>query len=258
MAVLYERRDAAAILTIDRPERRNAVDGDTARELYGRFREFVDDDGAKVLIVTGGGGKAFCAGADLKAMSNPIGDTPREGARKVDGPMGFTRAHSPKPTIAAVEGWCVAGGLEIACWCDVRIAAQSATFGCLERRWGVPLCDGGTLRLPRIVGSGRALDLIMTGRTIDANEALTIGLANRVVPDGTALDAALAYAEQIAGYPWECVLSDRQSLYQGYDMPLADALANEGALGRTVMEAAGRGALRFASGAGRHGVQPAT
>jgi enoyl-CoA hydratase len=255
MPVRYERRGAAAVLTIDRPERRNAVDGDTAMELYARFREFVDDDGARVLVVTGAGGQAFCAGADLKAMSNPTGAAPRDGSGRprVEGPMGFTRAHSPKPTIAAIEGWCVAGGLEIACWCDVRIANESATFGCLERRWGVPLIDGGTQRLPRIIGHGRALDLILTGRTVDAREALAIGLVNRVVPDGTALDAALAYAEQVAAYPWECVLADRQSLYEGAGKPLADGIAYEAALGRTVVPAAAAGAQRFASGAGRHG-----
>ena len=256
MPVYYERRGNAAIVTIDRPDRRNAVDGDTAMALYAHFREFVEDDAARVLIVTGAGGKAFCAGADLKAMSNPTGDAPRDGSGKprVEGPMGFTRAHSPKPTIAAIDGWCVAGGLEIACWCDVRIVSESSTFGCLERRWGVPLIDGGTQRLPRIIGQGRALDLILTGRSVDAQEALAIGLANRIVPDGTVLEAALAYAEQIAAYPWECVIADRQALYEGAGKPLADGIAIEATLGRAVVPAAGAGAMRFASGAGRHGV----
>src|SRR4029079_4964205 len=193
---------------------------------------------------------------DLKAMSNPTGPAPRDGSGKprVEGPMGFTRAHSPKPTIAAIEGWCVAGGLAIPCWCDVRIDGESATFGCLGRRWGVPLIDGGTQRLPRIIGQGRALDLILTGRTVDAREALAIGLVNRVVPDGGALDAALAYAEQIASYPWECVIADRQALYEGAGQPLAEGIAYEATLGRTVVPAAAAGAQRFASGAGRHGV----
>jgi enoyl-CoA hydratase len=245
MAVRYERRGAAAIITIDRPERRNAVDGPTAAELRDRFHAFVADDGARVLIVTGAGGKAFCAGADLKAMSNPV--------MADEGPMGFTRLQSPKPTIAAVEGWCVAGGLEIACWCDIRVAGESATFGCLERRWGVPLIDGGTVRLPRIVGLGRALDLILTARTVDAREALAIGLANRVVPDGHALGAALELAETIAAFPQECVLSDRASAYASLGEPVADALKTEAQLGRAVIEVAQRGAQRFASGEGRHG-----
>ena len=245
MAVRYERRGAAAVLTIDRAERRNAVDGPTAAQLHEGYVRFVEDDGARVLIVTGAGGQAFCAGADLKAMSNPV--------NAPEGPMGFTRLQSPKPTIAAVEGWAVAGGLEIACWCDVRIAGESATFGCLERRWGVPLIDGGTQRLPRIVGLGRALDLILTGRTVDAREALAIGLVQRVVSDGTALDAALAMAEEIAAFPQECVIADRQSVYDGLGQPLAEGLRIEAETGRGVVGAAQAGAQRFASGAGRHG-----
>ncbi len=245
MAVLYERRGAAAILTIDRPDRRNAVDRATAEALRARYGEFVADDGARVLIVTGAGGQAFCAGADLKAMDNPIAAP--------EGPMGFTRVESPKPAIAAIEGWCVAGGLEIACWCDVRVAGESAKFGCLERRWGVPLVDGGTQRLRCIVGIGRALDLILSGRTIGAAEALAIGLVNRVVADGTALMSALDLAEQIAAFPWECVLSDRRAVYEGIGKPLAEALRTEAELGRGVIGAAQRGTARFASGEGRHG-----
>ena len=246
MAVRYERSGAAAVLTIDRPERRNAVDAETAAALRDRYHEFVADDAAKVLVVTGAGGEAFCAGADLKAMNNPT--------MAPEGPMGFTRYDSPKPTIAAVDGWCVAGGLEIACWCDLRVAGEGSTFGCLERRWGVPLIDGGTVRLPRIVGMGRALDLILTGRTIDAHEAQAIGLVQRVVPKGGALDAALALAEQIAGYPWECVLSDRRSAYDAFNLDTMEgALTNEAQLGRAVVLAARDGAMRFASGEGRHG-----
>lgn len=245
MPVHYEERGVARILTIDRPERRNAVDAATAAELRDGFRRFEDDGDARVLIVTGAGGEAFCAGADLKAMSNPI--------MAPEGPMGFTRLVSSKPTIAAVEGWCVAGGLEIACWCDMRIASENSTFGCLERRWGVPLIDGGTVRLPQIVGLGRALDLILTARAIDAAEAHAIGLVTRVVPKGEALSSALALAEQMAAYPWDCVISDRQSAYRALDLPLAAALESEAQLGRSVIVAARDGAMRFASGEGRHG-----
>jgi enoyl-CoA hydratase len=246
MSVRYERTGAAAVLTIDRPERRNAVDGPTAAALHEGFQRFVADDAARVLIVTGAGGEAFCAGADLKAMSNPV--------MAPEGPMGFTRLHAPKPTIAAVEGWCVAGGLEIACWCDIRIAAEGAQFGCLERRWGVPLIDGGTQRLPRIIGLGRALDLILTARLVDAHEALAIGLAQRVVPKGGALSAALELAELIAAFPQECVIADRQALYEGLGKTLDEGLAIERDLGRAVVGIAARGAQRFASGEGRHGV----
>ncbi len=243
MPVHYERRGAAAVITIDRPERRNAVDRDTAEALRTHFREFVLDDDARVLIVTGAN-STFCAGADLKAMNNP--------AAAPEGPMGFTRLASPKPTIAAVEGWCVAGGLEIACWCDVRVAARSAVFGCFERRWGVPLIDGGTQRLPRIVGLGRALDMILSGRPVDAVEALAIGLANRVVDDGQALPAALELAERIAAFPWECVIADRRGVYEGLALSLEEGLKLEAQVGREVIPAAQAGAARFASGEGRH------
>ena len=245
MSVLYERIGAAAVLTIDRPERRNAVDGATAALLHERYREFVADDGARVLVVTGAGGKAFCAGADLKAMSNPV--------MAPEGPMGFTRLQSPKPTIAAIEGYAVAGGLEIACWCDIRVAGASAQLGCLERRWGVPLIDGGTQRLPHIVGLGRALDLILTGRLIGTHEAMAMGLVQHVVPDGDALMEALALVEQIAAFPQPCVLADRQAVYDGLGKPLIEGLAIEAALGRAVVVEAQDGAKRFAGGEGRHG-----
>ncbi len=248
MAVNYERHNATRIVTIDRPERRNAVDRETAEALRAHYYEFAADGDARVLVVTGAGGQAFCAGADLKAMNSPVA--------AAEGPMGFTRVISPKPTIAAVEGWCVAGGLEIACWCDVRIAARGAKFGCLERRWGVPLIDGGTQRLPRIVGLGRALDLILSGRVIDAQEALAIGLASRVVDDGAALDAALALADELAAFPWDCVIADRQALYAGLGQPLLEGLSIEAALGREVLAEAQKGAARFASGEGRHGQRP--
>ncbi len=247
MAVHYERRGNAAIITIDRPEARNAVDGETAGLLRARYQDFAADSDARVLIVTGAGGKAFCAGADLKKINNPANDPA--------GPMGFTRLQSEKPTIAAVEGWCVAGGLEIACWCDVRIAGETARFGVLNRRWGVPLIDGGTVRLPRIVGLGRALDLIMTGRDIDAAEALSMGLVNRVVPAGAALDAALEMAETIAAAPWASVLSDRESVYACLGLPLTQGIEREAEIGRKVLRVGAEGAARFAAGEGRHGAR---
>src|ERR671914_1767176 len=184
--VRYERAGAAALITIDRPQRRNAVDGPTAAALLEAYERFADDDDARVLVLSGAGDAAFCAGADLKALATLDPDAPA-------GPMGFTRLASPKPAIAAIAGWCVAGGLELALWCDLRIASEDARFGCLERRWGVPLIDGGTQRLPRVVGLGRALDLILTGREVDAAEALSIGLVNEVVPDP--LRRALELAE---------------------------------------------------------------
>jgi enoyl-CoA hydratase len=244
MTVRYERVGAASVLTIDRPERRNAVDGDTAKDLLAGYRRFEEDDAARVLVVNGAGGEAFCAGADLKAMNNP--------ARAPEGPMGFTRLMSPKPTIAAVEGWCCAGGLEIACWCDIRIAAEGARFGVLNRRWGVPLIDGGTQRLPRIVGLGRALDLALTGRIVDHDEALAMGLVTRVVPRGEALEVALAVAEQLAGFPQECMLADRHCIYDALGTPLSEGLQREAEFGLSVIGLAAQGAARFASGEGRH------
>ena len=172
----YERRDHAALVTIDRPERHNAIDGPTAQALLEAFNRFAADDDAHVLVLTGAGDQAFCAGADLKALETLDPDAP-------GGPLGFTRLASPKPTIAAISGHCLAGGFELALWCDLRVATTTATFGCAERRWGVPLIDGGTQRLPRIVGTGRALDLILTGRTIDAHEAHAIGLVTELADD---------------------------------------------------------------------------
>src|SRR2546423_11846153 len=181
------------VVRIGRPEKRNAIDSDTAARLLEEFTEFDADESQRVAVLTGDE-RAFCAGADLTSL-------PR---LRPSGPLGPTRLQLSKPVIAAVEGWCVAGGFELALWCDLRVAGASARFGCLERRWGVPLIDGGTQRLPRIVGLGRALDLILTGREVDAEEALAMGLVNRVVPDGTALDAAMELAEQIAAFPWTC------------------------------------------------------
>jgi enoyl-CoA hydratase len=242
--VRYERRGAAAVLTIDRPGRRNAVDAGTASALRDGLRRFEADGGARALILTGAG-EAFCAGADLKALDLDV-DHPA-------GPMGFTRLTPSKPTIAAIEGWCLAGGLELALWCDLRIATATATFGCFERRWGVPLIDGGTQRLPRVVGMGRALDLILTGRPVEAEEALAIGLVTEVVEPGRQLERALELAERLASFPQETMLSDRRAAIEGAALPLAEGLRLEHRLGREVLDVAARGAARFAGGEGRHG-----
>lgn len=241
----YERVGAAAVLTIDRPERRNAVDAATARALRRGFDDFEADDGARVLVLTGAGEEAFCAGADLKAIDLDVDDPA--------GPLGFTRLTPSKPAIAAVSGWCLAGGLELALWCDLRIATEDATFGFFERRWGVPLVDGGTQRLPRIVGIGRAMDLILSGRPVDAEEALRIGLVNEVVRRGAHLERSLELAERIAAFPQETMLADRRAAIEGFGLPLADGLALEHQLGREVLHIAAQGAARFASGEGRHG-----
>jgi enoyl-CoA hydratase/carnithine racemase len=194
--VRYERTGAAAVLTIDRQARRNAVDGKTAEALRDGYREFVADDEARVLVLTGGGDVAFCAGADLKAI-----ETLDPRLMAPEGPLGFTRLTSPKPTIAAISGWCLAGGFELALWCDLRIAAEGSTLGYPERRWGVPLIDGGTQRLPRIVGMGRALDLILSGRMVEADEALAMGLLTEIVPPGKHLERALEDAAALASFP---------------------------------------------------------
>lgn len=242
--VRYERRGAAAVLTIDRPERRNAVDAATAAELRKGLERFEADEDARVLILTGAG-EAFCAGADLKAIDLDV-DHP-------GGPMGFTRLTPSKPTIAAIDGWCLAGGLELALWCDLRIATTRTTFGCFERRWGVPLIDGGTQRLPRAIGMGRALDMILTGRAVDAEEAERIGLVTEVVEPERHLDRSLELAERVAAFPQETMLSDRRAALEGAGLPLAQGLDLEHRLGREVLEVAVRGAARFAGGEGRHG-----
>jgi enoyl-CoA hydratase len=246
--VTYERVGAAAVLTIDRPERRNAVDGPTAELLRQGFERFEADDDARVLVLTGAGGVAFCAGADLKAI-----ETFADRLDLPDGPMGFTRRTPSKPAIAAIEGWCLAGGLELALWCDLRIASEGSTLGYPERRWGVPLIDGGTQRLPRIVGLGRALDMILTGRMVAVDEAQAMGLVNEVVPRGGALDRALEIAEALAGFPQSTMLADRRAAIEGFGLPLADGLALEALAGREVFEDAQRGAARFAGGEGRGG-----
>ncbi len=254
--VTYERRGAAGVLTIDRPERRNAVDPATADQLLAAYREFEGDDDARILILTGAGDEAFCAGADLKSVAAAIDDKgiaeqwlkPRP-----EGPLGFTRVTSPKPTIAAITGWALAGGLELALWCDLRIGTETAKLGFPERRWGVPLIDGGTQRLPRIIGMGRALDLILSGRIVDAEEALAMGLLTEVVGPGQHLDRALEMAEGLARFPQETMLADRRSALEGFGRTLEEGLALEAAIGGSVSGVGVEGAARFAAGEGRGG-----
>ena len=234
----YERVGAAALLTIDREHRRNAVDAATAVALREGLDAFEADDDARVLVLTGAGDVAFCAGADLKAIESFAGRL-----EAPEGPFGFTRLTASKPTIAAIDGHCLAGGLELALWCDLRVASPQSTIGCAERRWGVPLIDGGTQRLPRAIGLGRALDLILTGRTIAAAEALEIGLLTRVADD--ALAAAIALAEEIAAFPQDTVRSDRQAALEGFGLPLSEGLALEAELGRERIVTAIDGAKRF-------------
>jgi enoyl-CoA hydratase len=247
-AVSYERRGAAALVTIDRQHRRNAVDGPTAELLHEAYLRFEADDDARVMVLTGAGGVSFCAGADLKAQETFAGRLMSE-----EGPMGFTRLTPSKPTIAAISGFALAGGLELALWCDLRIATEGSTLGYPERRWGVPLIDGGTQRLPRIVGLGRALDLILTGRMIDAGEALQMGMLTEVVAAGAHLDRALELAEGLARFPQRTMLADRKAAIDGFGLPLADALALEAQAGPEVYEEGARGAARFAVGEGRGG-----
>ena len=247
-AVRYERKGAAALVSIDRQERRNAVDGPTAVALHEAYTRFEADEQARVLVLTGAGDIAFCAGADLKAT-----ETFTARLMADEGPMGFTRLTPSKPTIAAISGFCLAGGLELALWCDLRIATADSTLGYPERRWGVPLIDGGTQRLPRIVGQGRALDLILTGRMIDAQEALGMGLLTEVVPTGKHLERALELAEGLARFPQETMLAERRAAIEGLGMTLAEGLALEAKAGPEVFAAGQRGARRFAAGEGRGG-----
>lgn len=258
----YERAGTAAVLTITRRERRNAVDADTAAELLDAYHRFKSDDQARVLILTGEGPEAFCAGADLKAVAERgeafAGDDPQAAVDEwLDtvpaGPLGFTRLTSTKPTIAAVSGWCLAGGLELALWCDLRISTASGRFGYPERRWGVPLIDGGTQRLPLVVGMGRALELILTGRIIDAAEAHAWGLVNEVVDEGAQLDRALEMAEALASFPQPTMLSDRIAAIEGAGLTLDDGLALEERVGRQSVITGVLGAARFAGGEGRGG-----
>ena len=245
VSVRSERDGPVTTVVLDRPHARNAVDLATAGALADAFRAFEADEDARVAVLWGAGG-TFCAGADLKAMDNRV-------APEGDGPMGPSRMRLAKPVIAAVAGHAVAGGLELACWCDLRVVEESAVLGVFCRRFGVPLIDGGTFRLPYIVGLGRALDLILTGRPVSADEALRIGLADRVVPDGEARAAAEELSRELARFPQPTMLADRASVYEGLGRPLDDALRNEFARGVGVLTEARHGAARFAAGDGYHG-----
>lgn len=254
MSLRLERREACLIVTIDRPTVRNCVDGPTAAALADAFRSFEADRDLAVAILTGAG-EHFCAGADLKALASGDASRSHRLDPEGDGPMGPTHSLLSKPVLAAVEGYCVAGGLELACWCDLRVASATAVFGVYCRRFGVPLIDGGTVRLPRLIGQSRALDLILTGRPVDAQEALAIGLANRVVPAGGALDAALVLAQQIAAFPQVCLRGDRRSVLEQWGLSESAAMANEFAHGLSTLQSGETldGASRFRSGEGRHG-----
>ena len=251
MSVRVEHDGPVVVVTIDRPDVRNAVDGPTAAALADTFRAFDADDAHAVAVLTGAG-DTFCAGADLKAFRTDRSNTV---AAEGDGPMGPTRMLLSKPVVAAVEGHAVAGGLELALWCDLRVAARDAVFGVYCRRWGVPLVDGGTVRLPRLVGQSHALDLILTGRGVSGDEALRIGLANRLTEPGRALDGALALAHELAALPQTCLREDRASSYEQWGLSLGDALRVEYEHGRRSLAARELGANvdRFVGGAGRHG-----
>jgi enoyl-CoA hydratase len=244
MTVRVEREGAVTTVVLSRPGARNAVDRETADALTRAFREF-DDSDADVAVLWGEGG-TFCAGADLKALDNHVGE---DG----DGPMGPTRLRLSKPVVAAVAGHAVAGGLELALWCDLRVAEEEAVFGVFCRRWGVPLIDGGTVRLPRLIGESRAMDLILTGRPVGAREAYEMGLANRIVPAGTARQAAEELAREIARFPQTCLRGDRLSVLEQHGLGEAEAMRNELRHGLAALSHAADGAARFASGAGRHG-----
>jgi enoyl-CoA hydratase len=247
--VRVDKAGPVTTVLINRPEARNAVDGPTAAALADAFRAFDADATASVAVLSGVG-PAFCAGADLKSVGTERGNrlTPVPDG---DGPMGPSRMKLSKPVIAAVHGHAVAGGLELALWCDLRVADTTAVFGVFCRRWGVPLIDGGTVRLPRLIGQSRALDMILTGRPVAAEEALAMGLANRVVPAGTALAAAQELALRLAAFPQTCLRADRASAYEQWES--ADPMATELAHGQKALLEAQEGASRFASGAGRHG-----
>lgn len=252
MSVHYEVEGPIAVVTIDRPEVRNAIDGSTAKQLAESFQNFESDDALSVAVLTGADG-TFCSGADLKAVSSDQNNlrVDLEG----DGPLGCTRMSLSKPVIAAVEGHAVAGGLELALWADLRVAANDAVFGVYCRRWGVPLVDGGTIRLPRLIGQSHANDMILTGRGVSGQEAFNMGLANRLCSPGMALSEAQNLAQQLAEFPQLCLRSDRRSSYEQWGMSFEDALRNETVLGRETIESGEtrEGATRFAQGAGRHG-----
>ncbi|HKY04900.1 MAG TPA: crotonase/enoyl-CoA hydratase family protein [Blastocatellia bacterium] len=250
MAVRVEKSGAVTTIILSRPEVRNAVDREHAELLASAFRSFDEDDAARVAVFYGDHG-TFCAGADLKAIAAGKANRTEPAG---DGPMGPTRVKLGKPVIAAISGYAVAGGLELALWCDLRVVEEGATLGVFCRRWGVPLIDGGTVRLPRLVGLGRALDLILTGRAVGAREALGMGLVSRVVPEGKAREAAESLAREIAGFPQACLRGDRASAYEQFDLSFEQAMMNEFKHGLVALEAeAVSGASRFADGAGRHG-----
>lgn len=249
MTVRVEKNGAVTTVILDRPHARNAVDGPTAMELHAAFDAFDKDDSASVAVLWGDNG-TFCAGADLKSIGTPQSNPVH---RTGPAPMGPSRMVLSKPVIAAVSGYAVAGGLELALWCDLRVVEQDAVMGVFCRRWGVPLIDGGTVRLPRLIGHSRAMDLILTGRAVDADEAHAIGLANRVVPKGQARQHAEALAAELAQWPQQCMRSDRMSLLSQWGMSEADAMDVEfGSLSRVAAESL-EGAARFSAGAGRHG-----
>jgi enoyl-CoA hydratase len=251
--VLFDCDESICTITLNRADKRNAVNRVVAEELHAAFERFENDDTLRVAVLTGAGGN-FCAGADLSAIGDPALRNDLDPAGGGNGPMGPTRMALSKPLIAAVNGYAVAGGLELALLADLRIADEDAIFGVFCRRWGVPLIDGGTVRLPRLVGTGRALDLILTGRPVAAPEALAMGLVNQITASGCALAAAQALARQIAAFPQQCMLTDRRSAYEQWHLPLAQALRQEGARGVSIVFAEGEaGADRFARGAGRHG-----
>lgn len=252
MSVSVDQQGRITVITLQRPETRNAVDGPTARALAEAFQAF-DQDAASDVAVFHGANGTFCAGADLKAVAAEEGAN--ELSQEGNGPMGPSRMVLGKPVIAAISGHAVAGGLELALWCDLRVVEQSAVMGVFCRRWGVPLIDGGTVRLPRLIGHSRAMDLILTGRPVLAEEALSMGLANRVVPDGEVLAVALALAEQLIAYPQKCMRSDRLSAYEQWDLSYNEAMVNEFTRGMGVIESREtvEGAQRFTSGKGRHG-----
>lgn len=254
MSVHVERKGPVTVVTLDRPASRNAVDGPTARALADAFREFESDEQAAVAVLTGAGG-TFCSGADLTAIGSEHGN---EVSPDGDGPMGPTRMQLSKPVVAAIEGYAVAGGLELALWADLRVAAEDAVLGVFCRRWGVPLIDGGTVRLPRLIGESRALDLVLTGRPVPAREAHEIGLVNRLCPPGSALEAALGLARELASLPQTCLRQDRSSLRGQWGLAEPEALAAELEHGMVSLQAeALAGASRFAAGAGRHGAAAA-
>lgn len=249
MPVRVERREHVTTVVLSRPEVRNAVDGPTAAELAAAFRAFEADAEARVAVLWGEGG-TFCAGADLKAMGTDRSNRVEEDG---DGPMGPTRLRLTKPVIAAIAGHAVAGGLELALWCDLRVAEEDAVFGVFCRRWGVPLIDGGTVRLPRLIGTGRAMDLILTGRPVPAREAYEIGLANRLVPTGTARTEAETLAATIAAFPQSCLRADRASVLAQEGLTEPAAMRSELRYGTRVLAESLEGAARFTEGAGRHG-----